>query len=194
MRRIVMFNQVTVDGCFAGPDDGLDWVIRTPELDRSAAEAMPSADTLFLGRRTYQMFASFWPHALEMGAPHGGEMSAEHRSMARWLNDATKIVFSRTLNDASWRGSRILHEIDPREIAAMKAEPGKDIMVLGSGSIVSQLTEHGLIDEYQFAINPVFIGRGRRLLEDVRERVKLEMIDARTYPSGTVLLRYARSS
>lgn len=192
MRRIVMFNRVTADGYFAGPDDGLDWVIPEPELDRSATAGMPSADTLLLGRRTYEMFAAFWPHALEKGAPHGGGMSPEHRAMARWLNDATKLVFSRTLSRADWSGSRILCELEPRELAQMKNEPGKDIMVLGSGSIVSQLTEHGLIDEYQIVVSPTLIGSGRSLFRDLPARVKLELVEARAYPSGNVMLRYAR--
>ena len=91
----------------------------------------------------------------------------------------------------TWNNARLLRELDVDEIAAMKQRPGKDMMIFGSGSIVSQLTQHGLIDEYQFVVCPVFLGDGRRLLEGVSKSVTLELLEARKYPSGDVSLRYA---
>jgi dihydrofolate reductase len=113
--------------------------------------------------------------------------------MAVWLNEATKLVFSRTLNDVTWRNSRLLGDIDPAAIEAMKHEPGGDMMIFGSGSIASQLTEHGLIDEYRFVINPVLLGRGQSLLRDVPNSAKLKLVEARPYASGNVMLRYERA-
>src|SRR5437899_10500988 len=95
------------------------------------------------------------------------------------------------MKDVTWRNSRVLRELDPREIEIMKGQPGKDLIVFGSGSIVSQLTHHGLIDEYQFVVCPVFLGDGRRLLEGVSKSVTLELLEARKHPSGDVSLRYA---
>jgi dihydrofolate reductase len=108
------------------------------------------------------------------------------------LNETTKLVFSRTLKDVTWRNSHLLHELDPHEIEAMKKRPGKDMMVFGSGSIVSQLTQHGLIDEYQFVICPILLGTGRPLLSGVSKRSRLALLEAKRYPSGDVMLRYAR--
>ena len=194
MRRIMMFNRVTADGYFAGTDGNLDWAVPEPEIDKMAGESTSRFDTYLLGRKTYQLFEQFWPHALDAAAqdPHGGgELSPEMRAIAESLNNSTKLVFSRTLKDATWKNSRIVPELDPREIAEMKQQPGGDMIILGSGSIVSQLTEHGLIDEYQLLVSPVFLGGGQLLVRGLPKSAKLKLIDATSYPSGNVSLRYA---
>ena len=112
--------------------------------------------------------------------------------MAVWINAATKLVFSRTRKDVTWKNSRLLHEFDPSEIEEMKRAPGNDILVFGSGSIVSQLTRHGLIDEYQFIVGPLLLGSGRPLISDVSQKLGLTLLEAKPYPSGNVMLRYAR--
>lgn len=197
MRRIVAFNRVSADGYFAAADGGLGWVVPEPELDRSAADNLGGADTILFGRRTYEMFESFWPHAVgdsdTARDPHApGRVSPEMRALGIWINEATKIVFSRTRQDVTWRNSRLRPEFDPREIEALKGEPGKDIMIFGSGSIVSLLTRHGLIDEYRFVVGPVLLGSGRPLVGGVPESLRLDLLEAKAYPSGNVVLRYAR--
>ena len=199
MRRIVMFNQVTVDGYFAGPDGTLEWVVPEQEIHKAAAEGMPDFDTILFGRRTYEQFAGFWPHALDDSPtapdPHAaGRRSPAIRAMAIWLNETTKLVFSRTMKDVTWRNSRLLGEFDPREVEALKNQPGKDMIIFGSGSIVSQLTQHGLIDEYQFVVSPILLGSGRPLLSGVSKSVRLDLLKAQEYQSGNVMLRYARSN
>jgi dihydrofolate reductase len=199
MRRIVMFNWLTADGYFAGPDGNLNWVVPDEEQAKAAAAGISGVDTFLFGRRTYELFEGFWRHALGDSStvpdPHDpGRRSPEHRAIAIALNEMTKVVFSRTLKDVTWKNSRLLHELDPREVETMKRQPGKDMIVFGSGSIVSQLTQHGLIDEYQFVVCPIFIGSGRPLLRDVSKSVKLDLLEAKPYPSGDVLLRYARST
>jgi len=197
MRRIVAFNRVTADGYFAGLDGNLEWVVPDDEVDKAGAERMPNTDTVLFGRRTYELFAGFWPHALDDSStapdPHGaGRRSRAMRAMAIWLNEATKLVFSRTLKDVTWRNSRLLHKLDPREIAAMKKQPGKDMIIFGSGSIVSQLTQHGLIDEYQFVVSPTLLGSGRPLVSGVSKSSRLDLLETKAYQSGNVMLRYAR--
>lgn len=189
MRRIIAFDRVSADGYFADAQGGLGWVVPEPELDRAAADNLGGNDTILFGRRTYEMFESFWPHALDEN-PHGGAPSPEMRAMAEWINAATKIVFSRTRQDVTWRNSRVLAELDPREVEALKSGPGKNIMVFGSGSIVSQLTEHGLIDEYHFVVAPLLLGSGRPLITGVPGSLKLELVEAKAFPSGNVRLRY----
>jgi dihydrofolate reductase len=198
IRRIVMFNRVTIEGSFAGADGNLDWVVPDEELDRSASEAIhrSDTDTILFGRRTYEQFEAFWPHALDDAStgpnPHdSGGRSPEMRAMAVMLNEATKLVFSRTLKEVTWKNSHVLHEFDAREIEAMKTQPGKDMIVFGSGSIVSQLTQHGLIDEYRFVVSPILLGSGRPLLSGVSKSMKLNLLEAREFRSGNVLLRYA---
>lgn len=196
MRRIVTFHRVSADGYFSGPDGSLDWVVADPAVDEAAMSGPQEIDTFLFGRRTYEMFESFWPHALKdpdsTRAPHGGELSDAHHAMARSLNDTPKLVFSRSLKRAGWNNSRLLHELDPTEIEGLKQQPGGDMLVLGSGSLVSQLSQHGLIDEYQMVVSPIFLGAGQRLLGGVTKHVALELIDAQTFSSGNIMLRYAR--
>jgi dihydrofolate reductase len=198
MRRIVMFNWLTADGYFAAPDGNLNWVVPDDEQATAAAAGIAGVDTVLFGRRTYELFEGFWRHALDDAAgvpdPHRpGARSPEHRTIAVALNEMTKLVFSRTLKEVTWRNARLVRDLDPREIEAMKRQPGKDMMIFGSGSIVSQLTEARLIDEYQLAVCPVFIGNGRPLLSGVSTTVKLDLAESRRLPSGDVLLRYVRA-
>lgn len=199
MRRIVAFNRVSADGYFAGPNGNLDWVVQDEELDRAAAERLPDADTILFGRRTYELFEGFWPHAVNDSPtapdPHSaGRRSREIRDIGIWINEATKVVFSRTRKAVPWANSRLVHEFDPREIDAMKSQPGKDMMIFGSGSIASQLTQHGLIDEYQFVVSPILLGSGLPLLSGVSARLRLDLREAKKYQSGNVMLRYARGN
>ncbi len=199
MRRIVAFNRVTADGYFAAADGNLSWAVPDPELDQTASAGMPGTDMILFGRRTYEMFASFWPRALEDPAgapdPHNAAMrSPSIQAFATFLTDTAKLVFSKTLKDASWKNTHLWRGLDPLEIDGLKRQPGKDIIIFGSGSIVSQLTQHGLIDEYQFVVSPLLLGGGRPLISGVPASTKLELLECRRYPSGNVLLRYARRS
>jgi dihydrofolate reductase len=195
-RRIVMFNRVSADGYFADANGKLDWVVQDETLNKAAAANLSSPGTMLLGRRTYDMFEAFWPHALDDSAtapdPHGPGRSKEIRAMAVWINDATKLVLSRTRKNVTWKNSRLYHELDPREIEAIKKQPGSDIMIFGSGSLVTQLTERGLIDEYQFVVNPILLGSGRPLLSGATVNAKLDHLESKAFPSGNVMIRYAR--
>jgi dihydrofolate reductase len=201
MRRIVAFNNISADGYFAAMDGNLNWVVPDPHMDRFAAEAIGrgGTDTILFGRKTYQMFASFWPHVLDDSGtapdPHTpGRKSPELRAMAEMLNETPKIVFSKSLKEGTWANSRIVRDLDPDVIAEMKKERGKDMMIFGSGSIASKLTAHGLIDEYLFAVSPILLGGGRTLLNGVAANLKLELREEKRFPSGKVMLSYARSA
>jgi dihydrofolate reductase len=197
MRRIIMFNHVSADGYFSAPDGSLNWVVQDPEIGKTAAEASESegTGTILFGRRTYEQFESFWPNALDDSStsanPHSGRGSPELRAMAVYINDATKIVFSKSRKDVTWKNSKLLRELDPQAIEALKREPGKDIMIFGSGSIVAQLSQHKLIDEYQFIVSPLLLGNGQSMIRDMPDSVRLKLRDATSYDSGNVMLRYA---
>lgn len=208
MQRIIAFNRVSVDGYFSAPDGSLGWVVPDPEMDRSimasadrvaATTTGPDSGTILFGRRTYEMFESFWPKALDASGqtapdPHGpGSASVEMRAMAVWINAARKVVFSRTRQSVTWSNSHLRAEFDPQEIEAMKRRPGSDILVFGSGSIASLLAQHDLIDEYQFVVSPLLLGAGRSLISGVRRSLALKLLEAKPFPSGNVMLRYARA-
>ena len=147
MRRIVVFDRVSADGYFSAPDGNLNWVVPEEDLDKEATTNMDGQQgTLMFGRRTYEMFASFWPHQLENPAgsedPHmPGRRPPEMKAMAKFINEAVKIVFSRTLKDVMWKNSRLINKFEPREVERIKQEPGADILIFGSGTIVSQLAQ-----------------------------------------------------
>ncbi len=197
MRRLVMFNRVSADGYFAAADGNLDWVIPDPEVDKLGATGTGQFDTVVLGRKTYEMFASFWPHIDEKSDtapdPHNSRnVSKEMREMGKMLNAATKLVFSSTLKNPTWQNTRVLSRLDPAEVRSTKEGPGKDMILFGSGSIVSQLTENDLIDEYQLIVSPLILGSGKKMIDNVSKRVKLELIEQKTFPTGTQLLKYGR--
>lgn len=197
-RRIVMFNQVSADGYFSDAQGELDWVVSDPEISARAVAGMPQADAMLFGRRTYQRFAAFWPQALQdlqKAGPHGeNRADPGFATMARWLNQTRKLVFSRSLKDAAWNNSQLVPELDLRALRAMKQQPGKDILIFGSSSIVTQLSEHGLIDEYRFVVCPVLLGSGHSPLHGKSLRVSLKLLRAEPFPSGNVMLTYTSAA
>jgi dihydrofolate reductase len=193
MRRIQMFNRVSADGYFGAPDGNIEWPAQDPELDKSAVSGMADHDAMMFGRTTYEGFMSFWPHAVDQ-APHGpARRSPELAAMAAWINEVPKYVFSRTLTDASWSGTRLLGAFDPKVVEELKRGPGKNIMIFGSGSIVSLLTEHGLIDEYTFVVSPLLLGSGLLPIRGVTKHVPLKLIECKEFAAGNVRLRYAKA-
>ena len=195
MRQLVMFNRVSADGYFASADGKLDWVVPDDAVDSEGAKGIPQTDTVLFGRRTYEMFASFWPQFVDdpKGAsdPHNtGRKSPAMREMAAFLNNAKKVVFSKTLKEAKWKNSEIRKTFDPQEVANMKKESGKDMIIFGSGSIVSLLSQNNLIDEYRFVVCPVFLESGQSLLTGGSKALRLDLEKSKQYPSGNLMLSY----
>jgi dihydrofolate reductase len=195
-RTLVAFDRISADGYFSTPEGALDWAVPDVELDRSAAGNLAGSDTMLFGRRTYDMFESFWPRALDDSPtapePHRpGRHTPEMRALAEWINTATKIVFSKTRTNVPWTNSHLRRDIVPVEIEALKAQPGATIMIFGSGSVTSRLSELGLIDEYQLVVCPVLLGGGRQLVSGLARRLSLELLEARPFASGNVMLRFA---
>jgi len=184
MRRLVVFNSVSVDGYFVDMNGDMSWAKNaTPdaEWDAFGAENAKGGGTLLFGRITYEMMASFWPTPL---ATQIDPIVAEQ------MNSLPKVVFSRTLNQASWSNTKLVKGDMPAEVQKMKQEPGKGMAVLGSGSIVSQLAQEGLIDEYQIVVNPVVLGAGRTMFDGVTEKLALKLTKTRAFGNGNVLLCY----
>jgi dihydrofolate reductase len=106
------------------------------------------------------------------------------------MNNSHKILFSKTLVRTDWRNTEVVKEINPNEILRMKQKSGKDIIVFGSGSIVSALSQHGLIDDYRLFVTPVVLGIGKRLFQDIKDRVNLKLLGIKRLKNGVVLLHY----
>jgi dihydrofolate reductase len=178
-----MFNRVSLDGFFAGPNGEIDWFIHDPEVDKATHEMM-QPDTLLLGRVTYQMFESYWPHvATEPNAPEGA------RILAHELNQMTKVVFSKTLEEVTWEHTQLVKGDVTKEVSKLKQGEGPDITIFGSGTIVQQLADEGLIDEYLIAVTPLVLGAGKPLFKDVKQ-FGLKLLGTRNFKSGNVLLHY----
>ena len=187
MRKITVFNRVSADGFFAGPKGEMDWFVHDPEVDKAAHERM-KPDTLLLGRVTYQLFESFWPHVLK--DPKSPE---ELRNLAEELNQMTKIVFSKTLKDVSWVNARLAGADIIKEVKGLKQGKGADITIFGSGSIVRQLADKGLIDEYLLVVTPVIMGKGQSMFTDIG-KFNLKLLETKAFKSGNVLLHYQKAT
>jgi dihydrofolate reductase len=188
MRKIITTTWITLDGFIAGPNEAMDWVMVDQEMGQYEDEIVSAADTLLLGRVTYESFSGSWPHV-----PDNPDVSEGEREYARKLNAMRKVIFSTTLPSADWNNSTLLREIAPAEIEKMKQEPGRDMLIYGSASVVRALTNHGLIDEYQLLVHPVILGDGKPLFQDIKARRQLELVKTRPFSSGVIGLYYRPS-
>jgi len=184
MRRLVVFNSVSIDGYFVDLNGDMSWAKNaTPdaEWDAFGEENAKGGGMLLFGRITYEMMASFWPTPL---AAQIDPVVAER------MNSLPKVVFSRTLSQASWSNTKLVKGDMAAEVRKMKQEPGQGMAILGSGSIVSQLAQEGLVDEYQIVVNPVVLGAGRTMFDGITENLSLKLTKTRAFGNGNVLLCY----
>jgi dihydrofolate reductase len=185
MRKVIVTMWVTLDGFIAGPNNDMSWIRVDEAMGTYENDLVSAADTLLLGRVTYQSFAGSWPHVPDNPAASEGE-----KEYARKLNSMRKIVFSRTLETVEWNNSTLLHEISPDDVIALRQESGKNIVIYGSASVVQALMDLGLIDEYQLLIHPIVLGSGKRLFRDGSNTTALRLVEAKPFSSGVVLLSY----
>jgi dihydrofolate reductase len=183
MRKVIMFNSVSLDGYYAGPNGEIDWFTHDPEVD-NAAHQMMNPDTIIFGKTTYQMFEGYWPHvARDSNAPENA------RIIANELNQMSKVIFSTTLQEVTWENSVLFNGNLAEEVKKLKQQNSGDITIFGSGTIVQQLEDHGLINEYIVKLIPVILGTGKSLFHHVREH-KLKLIESKAFRSGVVILHY----
>jgi len=179
MRKITAFNFITLDGYFEGLNHDISWHRHGAEENDYAAQKLQTGNVLLFGRVTYEMMARYWP------TPQAIE---QEPTVAKAMNCAEKIVFSRTLQKPEWNNTRLLKDDIAEQMRAMKQTPGKDMTLLGSGSIVAQFTDQGLIDQYQILVDPVLLGAGTSLCKGIRHRPNLRLTTTRTFRSGSTLL------
>jgi len=181
MRRIIVLSYLTLDGFTASKDGGSKWIVWDDGVDEYYKETQREADTIFFGRTTYQSLKDYWSTS---------KSSGEDAEMIEYINETKKIVFSKSMKTADWNNSEVFEEIVPEEIEAMKKEAGKNIIVIGSGSVVSQLENAKLIDEYRFISIPVVLGKGKPYFENLDDKLELELIETKSFKCGSVLHCY----
>jgi dihydrofolate reductase len=184
MRKLSVFNNVSVDGYFVDADASMRWAYRDkPDAEWNAFVASNASGEgqLLFGRITYELMAGYWPTpAARQNMP----------AVAEGMNKMSKIVFSRTLDNVTWNNTKLLKRGLAAEVRKMKNDPGPDMVILGSGSIVSQLAQHNLIDEFQIAVIPVVLGKGRTMFGGVNEKLNLKLTKSRIFGNGNVFLCY----
>lgn len=188
MRKVISLIHVSLDGFAAGPNDELDWIAYDDELEQYAHSLHATTDAVIWGRRTYELMAGYW--LTVPGNPASTPAELEH---ARWLDDATKIVVSRTLDRVEWNDAPntvLIKDNIADEINRIKQQPGKDIWFLGSVMLAQTFMRLDLIDEYRLNINPTVLGRGKPLFASLTRDFPLKLLDAQTLKSGVVALRY----
>jgi len=180
-RKLSVFNFVTLNGYFEGPKHDISWHRHGEEENQFAAENLKFESVLLFGRITYEMMAGYWPTPMAI---------KNDPKVAKGMNNAEKIVFSRKLEKAEWNNTRLVKDNIVEEVRKMKALPGKDMTLLGSGSIASQFADAGLIDKYQIMVDPVALGDGTAIFKNIKRKLDLKLTMTRAFKSGVVLLCY----
>ena len=179
MRKLIMWNMVTLDGLFEGPKKwDLDWhnYVWGDELEQMSIGQLKAADMLLFGRVTYEGMASYWPSAQ-------GET-------AELMNGIAKVVFSRTLDRAEWGNTQLVKADAEQVVTRLKQQSGRDMLIFGSANLSAQLMEKGLIDEYRLGMNPLVLGSGNPLFKPSGHMLRMKLLEARPLKSGCVILRY----
>lgn len=176
MRNLILWDMISLDGHFSGPDGGLDWFAVDEDLEKYIQDVNSSVGTVLFGRATYEGMRDFW--------------SSQEGEIAEFMTAVPKVVFSTTLASADWDNSTLVRDDVPEEIARLKRQPGKDIFVFGSADLSATLIEHGLVDEYRIGINPILLGSGVPFFKGRTERLPLTLVDLRQFGSGVVILHY----
>jgi dihydrofolate reductase len=180
MGKLSVFNFITLDGYYKGANEDISWHMHGNDENKFAAENLKAGNTLIFGRVTYEMMAGFWP------TPAGKALSPE---VADGMNRVEKIVFSRTLKKPTWNNSRVVSEDIVGEIKKLKAA-GKNMTILGSGTIMTQLSQAGLIDDFQFLLNPVILGKGTSIFEGIDHKITLKLTGSEKLKNGLLILNY----
>ena len=182
MRDVILFNAITLDGFFEGPCNDLSWHRVDEEFNIFAWEQIRSVDAILFGRKTYALMASYWPSP---------EAVAEDPVTAEMMNIWPKIVFSRTLKEASWNNTRLANNaVD--EVRRLKKQPGKPLIIFGSANLSAGLTAAGLIDQFNLMVMPVVMGKGTPLFQSIISQLDLKLAASRVFSNGNVLLTYRK--
>lgn len=183
MRRLILDNIISLDGYYTTPKNEIDWFDFDQGEIEWSKEILRRVDAMLYGRVTYQEFSEYWPKATPRPDGFDPEIIGQ-------LNGTMKVVFSRTLKETPWGPAVLVREDPVQAVTKLKQGPGKDMVVVGSGTLVSALVRSGLVDEYRIRVRPWILGAGKPLFVDNNARHPLKLISARTFNNGVVALHY----
>jgi dihydrofolate reductase len=178
MRRIICGEFVSLDGVFEAPDQW-HFPYFNDEMGEAVTSQMPQNDALLLGRLTYDEFATVWP-----------ERGTEDPTAA-WFNNSPKYVVSTTLNNPGWNNTTVIGGDVAKEIRRLKEQPGKNILTIGSGTLVRTLLAEGLLDELQLMIHPIVLGSGKRIFPDGIDQAPLKLVKSQIFSTGVLNVTYS---
>lgn len=181
MRKLTVFNFITLNGYYKGSQGDISWHQHGAQENEYAGNSLQAGNTLLFGRITYEMMAGYWSSA---------HAQQQDPVVAGGMNAAEKIVFSRTLTSVEWNNTRLVQEPLEAAIRQMKQMRGNDLTILGSGTIVTQLADAGLIDEFHIMVDPVALGSGVPIFQNLQHPLKLRLTGSSVFKSGVVLLSY----
>ena len=168
MKRVVFFMSVSLDGFFEGPNHELDWHLVDDEFNAHAVAMLKAADTLIMGRITYELMAGYWPTA-----------TGDYPAVAELMNNTPKLVFSRTLKSVDWQNSRLATGSIADEVARLKQAPGDGLIHVGGNELAMEFLEKGLIDEIRIILTPIVLGSGNSLFAGLQKRCSLNLLSTR---------------
>ncbi len=188
MRKLIVFCHLSLDGIAAVQSGSLDWASYDEDLARWAEAIVAETDTAVYGRVTYEVM-KYWRTV--PSNPNATKNELEH---ARWIENVEKIVFSESPIVPDWNNTRVISQNTMDEIMKLKQRPGKNITVFGSPTLANSLIQLGLVDEYQLSVSPIVLGDGKSLFKDIKNAIKLTLIEERTLKSGAVTFHYAKKN
>ena len=179
MRKVVAAEFLSLDGVMESPEQWhFDYF--NDEMGKAVGEGFESSDALLMGRVLYEEWAAIWPN-----------QDPEENPVAAQMNGRRKYVVSTTLEEPlAWNNASLIGENVAEQISEIKAQPGKDIVISGSGTLVRSLLEDGMIDELRLMVHPVVVGSGKRLFEEGGNQTALQLVDSKPFSTGVVYLTY----
>jgi dihydrofolate reductase len=178
MRKLIASFFISLDGVVEAPQNW-HFPYFNDEMGAVVGEAIAASDAFLLGRRTYEEWSAFWPH-----------QDPAENPMASAMNETQKFVVSTSLDKVEWQNSTLVEGDLAEAVTELKANPGKNIGMSGSATLVRSLLGHGLVDELRLLVHPLVVGSGGRLFENGTMPVSLELVDSRTFSTGVVDLTY----
>jgi dihydrofolate reductase len=181
VRKVILFNLITLDGFFAGLNGDISWHQVDEEFNEFSIHQLQTCEGLIFGRITYQLMADYWTTK---------QAREDDPIVAELMNSLPKYVFSKTLKAVEWSNTQLMRGEAVNEMEALKKQPGKDLFIFGSANLSKTFIQNKLIDEFRIMINPIILGRGIPLFTNRGEYLKMNLINSKTFRNGNILLDY----